>query len=46
MRRMDVDQDGKILYSDFSEYIKPRIIIYDDGIGLPEMNRDEGEIID
>ena len=25
MRRMDVDGDGKVLYGDFSEYIKPRI---------------------
>ena len=25
MRRMDIDGDGKVLYGDFSEYIKPRI---------------------
>ena len=24
MRRLDVDLDGKVLYSDLSEYIKPR----------------------
>ena len=26
MRRMDIDQDGKVLYSDMSEYIKPRML--------------------
>ena len=25
MRRMDIDQDGKVMYADFSEYIKPRV---------------------
>ena len=25
MRRMDIDQDGKVMYADFSEYIKPRM---------------------
>ena len=24
LRRVDIDQDGKVLYSDLSEYIKPR----------------------
>lgn len=24
MRRLDIDRDGSILYSDLSEYIKPR----------------------
>ena len=25
MRRMDIDLDGKVMYADFSEYIKPRV---------------------
>ena len=26
LRRLDTDQDGKVLYSDLSEYIKPRML--------------------
>ena len=34
MRRLDVDHDGSVLYSDLSEYIKPRVH------GIPTVSRE------
>ena len=35
MWRMDIDQDGKVMYADFSEYIKPRVEWDEDDIEQP-----------